>query len=151
MGLVRVKLGLSDSLTLGNLNSYRDWGHAKDYVQAMHLMMQSPSPSDFVIATGVTRSIKDFIHEVAKRLEIGLEWIGSGLNERAVDPSSGKIIINVDAKFFRTSELNYLCGNPSKARTILGWIPSFSFGDLVEDMIQSDLKLLSVVKKNKLV
>lgn len=122
-----------EPLTLGNLNAYRDWGHAKDYVNAMWLMLQQNKPEDYVIATGETHTVKEFIELCFKEMDIKLQWDNQGVNE--VGRVNGEIVIKVDPKYFRPSEVDILLGDPSKARKELNWKPEYSFVDLVKDMM----------------
>ncbi|MBW3015140.1 GDP-mannose 4,6-dehydratase [Candidatus Woesearchaeota archaeon] len=135
---VRIKLGKQEKLGLGNLYAKRDWGHSKDYVKAMHLMMQQDKPEDFVIGTGETRTIKDFVNEVFNCIGMPITWEGEGLDEKGY--SDGKEIISINPKFFRPNEVNILLADPSKAKEELGWIPEISFKMMVEMMIKSDMK-----------
>ena len=137
--LARIKLGLQKTLYLGNLNAKRDWGHAKDYVEAQWLMLQKNKPEDFVIATGVQYSVRDFINLASKNLDMKIDWKGKGLDE--VGSFDGKDIIKVDPRYFRPSEVETLLGDASKARDILNWIPKISFEELVKEMVEKDLKL----------
>lgn len=141
MGLARIKLGLQDCLYLGNLNAKRDWGHARDFVEAMWLILQQDEPDDFIIATGRQYSVRDFAEAVAERLDLSLEWHGAGVDEHAIDCSSGKVVIRVDERFFRPAEVDSLCGDASKARDKLGWEPRIGFAELVEEMTAADLAL----------
>ena len=138
-GLARIKLGLQKNLFLGNLNALRDWGHAKDYVEAQWLMLQQKEPDDFVIATGVQYSVKDFINCAAKNLDMVFEWKGKGLNE--VGLLKGEEIIKVDPRYFRPAEVENLLGDPSKAKEKLNWYPRISFENLVQEMVEQDLKI----------
>ncbi|MDA7465981.1 GDP-mannose 4,6-dehydratase [Candidatus Pelagibacter ubique] len=138
-GLARIKLGLQKTLYLGNLNAKRDWGHAKDYVEAQWLMLQKNKPEDFVIATGVQYSVRDFINLASKNLDMKINWKGKGLDE--VGSFDGKDIIKVDPRYFRPSEVETLLGDASKARVILNWMPKISFEELVKEMVEKDLKL----------
>ena len=138
-GLARIKLGLQKNLFLGNLNALRDWGHAKDYVEAQWLMLQQNEPDDFVIATGKQYSVKDFINCAAKNLDMVLEWQGIGLKE--VGLLNGKEIIKVDPRYFRPAEVENLLGDPTKAKEKLNWFPRISFENLVREMIEEDLKI----------
>ena len=133
-GLSRISTGQQDILYLGNLNAKRDWGHAKDYVEAMWLMLQQDKPDDYVVATGVQYSVRDFVEESAPYFGMKIEWEGEGLNEVGYDSYTGKKIIQVHPKYFRPSEVETLLGDSSKARERLGWKPKFSFKQLVEDM-----------------
>jgi GDPmannose 4,6-dehydratase len=138
--LARIKLGMQDSLYLGNLDSKRDWGHARDYVEAQWLMLQQDEPEDFVIATGMQFSVRDFVDLVAKNLDMTIRWTGQGVEERGHD-SSGKVIVAVDPRYFRPTEVESLIGDATKARDKLGWKPKTSFAQLVAEMTQADLLL----------
>ena len=137
--LARIKLGLQDRLYLGNLDAKRDWGHAKDYVEMQWLMLQQETPEDFVIATGVQYSVRDFINAAAEEIGITLRWEGAGIDEIGID-ANGKTIIAVDPKYFRPTEVESLLGDASKAREKLGWTPKISFKELVYEMVREDLK-----------
>lgn len=139
-GLARIKLGLQDCLYLGNLDSMRDWGHAKDYVRAQWMMLQQDKPEDFVIATGEQHSVREFVDKAAKELGIELDWRGSGIAEEAFDINTGKRVIAVDSRYFRPAEVETLLGDPAKARNQLGWEPQISFDELVREMTQADLE-----------
>lgn len=136
--LARIKLGLQDTLYLGNLDALRDWGHAKDYVEMMWLMLQQDQAEDFVIATGVQYSVRDFVEAAAKELDMTIQWQGKGVEE--VGLSEGKAIIQVDPRYFRPAEVETLLGDASKARQQLGWTPKISFEALVSEMVQADLE-----------
>ena len=133
-GLSRISVGLQDVLELGNLNAKRDWGHAKDYVEAMWLMLQQDKPDDYVIATGKEHSVRDFINEAAPYFGLNIVWEGDGIVERGVDKISGRTIVKVNAKYFRPSEVETLLGDATKAKEKLGWEPKITFKQLVEDM-----------------
>ena len=133
---------MQDCLYIGNLEALRDWGHAKDYVEMQWMMLQLDQPEDFVIASGIQHSVRDFIEVSAKHLEINISWQGSGLDEVGVD-SNGNIIVRVDKRYFRPAEVETLLGDPSKAKKILQWEPKISFHSLVKEMTQSDLELAS--------
>lgn len=137
-GLARIKLGLQKCLYLGNLNSKRDWGHARDYVEAQWLMLQQETPEDFVIASGTHCSVRDFVNAAAIELGIELRWQGEGIDECAND-SEGNIIVRVDPKYFRPTEVETLLGDASKAKEKLGWVPKITFENLVAEMARSDL------------
>lgn len=137
--LARIRLGLQECLYLGNMDSLRDWGHAKDYVEAQWLMLQQDKPEDFVIATGVQYSVRDFVNLAAKELGIQITWQGKGADEKAYD-ASGKCIVQVDPRYFRPTEVETLLGDPTKAKEKLGWTPKISFNDLVEEMVREDYK-----------
>jgi len=138
--LCEIKKGLKDVLFLGNLNAKRDWGYAKDYVEAMWLTLQQDNPDDYVVATGEAHSVREFVELVCKELDFDLEWRGHGENEIGVDLNTGKMIIKIDKRFFRPSEVDYLQGDASKAREKLGWKPKTNFQELVKLMVESDLK-----------
>ena len=133
-GLSRISVGIQDCLYLGNLNAKRDWGHAKDYVEAMWMMLQQEEPDDYVIATGVQHSVKEFVNAAGPYFGLHIEWKGEGLDEVGVEKFSGKPIIRVDPKYFRPTEVETLLGDASKAKEKLGWEPKISFDQLVEDM-----------------
>jgi GDPmannose 4,6-dehydratase len=139
--LTRMHVGLETRLYLGNLDSRRDWGHARDYVRAQWLMLQQPEPDDFVIATGEQHSVREFVTRAAAELGTVIEWRGSGVNERGVDTTSGRTIVEVDPRYHRPAEVDSLLGDASKARLKLGWRPSISFDDLVSEMVAADLAL----------
>ena len=140
-GLVRIKKGLQKKLTLGNLYAIRDWGHAKDYAVSMWKILQYKKPDNWVIATNKETTVKDFVNKVAKKLNLKIKWIGKGINERAINLDSNQIIIDINKKFFRPTEVDFLKGDFSKARKLLKWKPNFKTDDLIEDMISSELKL----------
>ena len=144
--LARIKIGLQEKLYLGNLNALRDWGHAKDYVEAQWLMLQQQKPEDFVIASGVQYSVRDFVNIASKHLDIKIEWKGKEIDE--VGYFNGKEIIKVDPKYFRPTEVETLLGDASKAKEKLRWTPKISFDELVKEMIEEDLKL---AKNEKLI
>ena len=147
-GLARLKLGLQKNLYLGNLNAKRDWGHAKDFVEAQWLMLQQENPDDFVIATGKQYSVRDFINEALKNLDMKIEWNGKDLNE--VGSFKGKDIIKIDPRYFRPTEVESLLGDASKAKKKLNWTPKISFEQLVKEMIDKDLELANKDKNNLL-
>ncbi len=133
-GLSRISTGQQDVLYLGNLNAKRDWGHAKDFVEAMWLMLQQDEPDDYVIATGQQYSVREFVEEAAPYFGMNIVWEGEGIMERGIDKSTGKTIIKVNAKYFRPAEVETLLGDATKAKEKLGWEPKISFKQLVEDM-----------------
>lgn len=137
--LARIKLGLQDCLFLGNLNARRDWGHAKDYVEMQWLMLQQERPEDFVIATGVQYSVRDFVNAAARELGMTITWQGQGVNEKGYD-TTGQQIVAVDPRYFRPTEVETLLGDPSKAKAKLGWSPRISFEELVKEMVHEDLR-----------
>ncbi len=148
--VVRICLGLQDTIYLGNLDSNRDWGHARDYVQAMYLMLQQDVPEDYVIATGQSTKVRDFINKAFKELGVEVEYRGTGIKEVGIIKSSsnaefnlpkGKIVIKIDEKYFRPSEVDNLVGDASKAREKLGWIPKYDLDGLIKDMVHADYEL----------
>jgi GDPmannose 4,6-dehydratase len=140
IGLCKIKLGLEKKLYLGNIYAKRDWGHAKDFVEAQWLMLQQKKPEDYVIATGEQHSVKEFINEVAKNLQMKIIWKGQGLSEKGYQ--NGKVIIEIDKRYFRPLEVYSLLGDASKARKKLGWKPKIKFKSLVKEMVVEDLKKL---------
>ena len=135
----RIKLGLQDCLYLGNINAKRDWGHARDYVEAMWLMLQQDQPEDFVIGTGEQYSVRDFVNQCAQALDMPLTWQGSGVDEKALD-ADGNVIVQIDPRYFRPTEVETLLSDPSKAKQKMGWQPKVSFVELVKEMITSDFE-----------
>jgi GDPmannose 4,6-dehydratase len=136
--LARIKLGTQKCLYLGNMDAQRDWGHAKDYVEMQWLMLQQELPEDFVIATGIQFSVREFVTIAASRLGLNVEWSGCGVDEKG-HLSDGRCIIAVDPGYFRPTEVETLLGDASKARAKLGWAPKTSFAELVEEMVDSDM------------
>lgn len=147
MAATRISLGLQDKLYLGNLNSKRDWGHAKDYVEGMWRILQQDEPDDFVLATGTTTSIRDFVTMTFKELGITIEWQGEGLDEKGIDAATGKVIVEVDPLYFRPAEVDLLLGDATKAREKLGWKPKYNLNALCKEMVAYDLE---AAKKEKL-
>jgi GDPmannose 4,6-dehydratase len=137
--LARIKVGLQDKLYLGNLDAKRDWGHARDYVEAMWLMLQQDQPQDYVIATGQQYTVREFVERAAEPLGIRLHWQGTGADEQGID-AEGRVIVTVDPRYFRPAEVETLLGDASKAQRELGWKPRTSFADLVSEMVAEDLK-----------
>lgn len=137
--LARIKLGLQEKLYLGNLNALRDWGHARDYVEAQWLMLQQDEPRDLVIASGEQHSVREFVTLAAAELGIELIWKGIGIEERGYD-QNGRCLVEVDTRYFRPTEVETLLGDPRKARSLLGWVPCVGFGELVAEMVREDLK-----------
>jgi GDPmannose 4,6-dehydratase len=140
-GLARIREGLEECLYLGNLDSLRDWGHARDYVRAQWLMLQQDTAEDYVIATGEQHSVREFIECAAGHMDMQIEWRGSGVDEQGVDVKSGRAIVKIDARYFRPTEVDTLLGDPSKARARLGWTAETSFERLVQEMVESDLEI----------
>lgn len=139
-GLARIREGLQDTLYLGNLDSQRDWGHARDYVRAQWLMLQQDHPNDFVIATGEQHSVREFVLAAAAELGMNIEWTGAGIAEQGIDAKTGKAVVKIDARYFRPTEVDSLLGDGTKARQKLGWQPETSFVALVREMVASDLE-----------
>jgi len=137
--LARIKLGLQETLYLGNMDAKRDWGHAKDYVEMQWLMLQQDKPEDFTISTGVQYTVRDFVNAASKELGMELKWTGDGIDETGVDISTGKTIVRVDSRYFRPTEVETLLGDSTKAREQLGWTPKISFEELVKEMVMHDL------------
>jgi len=137
-GLSRIKLGIDKKLYLGNLNAKRDWGYAKDYVEGMWLMLQQDQPDDYLLATNETHSVREFIEETAKNLNINLAWQGEGIDEKGIDQDTGEIIIEIDPKYFRPAEVDILIGDYSKAKAKLDWEPKTKFKELVKLMAEAD-------------
>lgn len=139
-GLARIKLGLQKKLYLGNLDAKRDWGHARDYIEMQWMMLQQEKPEDFVIATGIQHSVRDFVIVAADALGMNISWEGEGINERGLD-NKGRAIVEVDPRYFRPAEVSSLLGDPTMAIKRLGWSPKISFQELVREMVLEDLKL----------
>jgi len=140
-GLTRIREGLDSTLYLGNLNSLRDWGHARDYVRAQWLMLQQATPEDFVIASGIQHSVREFVTRAAAYLDMQLDWKGEGLDEQGIDTKTGRVIVKVDPRYFRPTEVESLLGDATRARAKLGWKPEISFDTLVKDMVDTDLEI----------
>lgn len=140
-GLARIRAGLEQCLYLGNLDARRDWGHARDYVRAQWLMLQHDVPEDLVIATGMQHSVREFVDQAVSCLGMRIEWRGAGLDETGVDAASGRVIVRVDPRYFRPTEVDSLLGDASKARAKLGWQPEISFEEMVAEMVAGDVAL----------
>ena len=145
--IARIKLGLQDCLYLGNMDALRDWGHAKDYVEMQWLMLQQDEPDDYVIATGHQYSVREFVEIAASELDMKITWKGKGVDEQGFD-EEGRCIVRVDPRYFRPAEVETLLGDPSKAKSKLGWEPKITFNELVEEMVREDL---SIAKRDALV
>jgi len=137
----RISLAMQDKLYLGNLDAKRDWGHAKDYIEGMYLMLQQEKAEDYVLATGVTTSVRDFTEKAFKEAGIELEWSGKGVDEKGADAKTGKVLVEVDPSYFRPTEVDLLIGDASKAKKELGWTPNYTLDALVKEMVSEDLKL----------
>jgi len=146
LSLALIKAGLQDVLRLGNLNASRDWGFAGDYVEAMWLMLQQEKPDDYVIATGETHTVREFVEIAMTQIGLQLAWQGKGINEKGIDTLTGKCIVEIDPRYFRPSEVDLLLGDASKAKKVLGWAPKIQFNELVELMVKADLEY--VKKRN---
>lgn len=138
--VARIKLGLQNKLYLGNLNAKRDWGYARDYVEAMWLMLQQEQPEDFVIATGETHEVRTFVELAFAEIGIGIEWQGQGIDEKGINKTTGDVVVEVDARYFRPTEVDMLLGDAGKAQAKLGWQPRTSFRDLCAMMVRADLE-----------
>jgi GDPmannose 4,6-dehydratase len=136
---VRISLGIQKKLYLGNLDSKRDWGHAKDYVYGMWLILQHDRPDDFVLATGETHTVREFVELAFKEVDIKLKWEGQGVNEKGINEKTADVIIEIDKAFYRPTEVDLLLGDASKAREKLGWMPKHDFSDIVKNMVKSDV------------
>lgn len=143
MAVAAIEAGKQECLYLGNLDAKRDWGHARDYVEGMWRILQRDEPDDYVLATGETHSVKEFVEAAFAAIGRTIKWQGKGLEEKGIDAQSGKIVVAVDQRFFRPAEVELLIGDPTKARKILGWKPTTLFSDLVKEMVEADVKLLS--------
>jgi GDPmannose 4,6-dehydratase len=139
-GLANIKLGKQDCLYMGNIDSKRDWGHAKDYVEMMWLMLQQDQPDDYVVATGETHSVREFIELVGKELDMDIVWEGTGTDEIGTDKKTGKVVVRIDPKYYRPTDVNFLLGDPTKAKEKLGWTLKHTFTDLVKEMVAFDLE-----------
>lgn len=136
----KISLGMQSKLYLGNLDAQRDWGHAKDYIEGMWLMLQQDQPDDFVLATGVTHTVRHFVNLAFDRVGVKLKWEGTGVEEKGIDIATGKVVVEVDPKYFRPTEVELLIGDPSKAQKELGWKHKYELIDLVNEMIDADVK-----------
>lgn len=145
--VARIKCGLQEYVELGNMDSKRDWGHAKDYVQAMWLMLQQEEPDDYVIATNETRTVREFVEKAFECVDMKIEWKGTGVDEVGIDKETGKVVVKINPKFFRPAEVEVLLGNPAKAEKALGWKREISFDDLVKRMTENDLELVKATLK----
>lgn len=140
-GVARIKLGLQDKIFMGNLNSKRDWGHARDYVEGMWCILQHDEPDDFVLATGKTNTVRYFIEKAFAEVKIDIEWQGEGAEEKGIDKATKKVVIEVDPKYYRPTEVDLLIGDPSKSKEKLGWEAKYTMEELVAEMVQADMEL----------
>src|SRR5215475_6601505 len=145
-----IKLGFAQKLFLGNLDARRDWGHARDYVEGMWRILQQPEPDDYVLATGETHSVREFVEKAFAQIGIGIVWQGVGADEKGIDAGSGRVLVKVDPGYFRSTEVDFLIGDASKARAKLGWKHRVSFNDLVAEMVAADLKNVALEKSRVL-
>jgi GDPmannose 4,6-dehydratase len=135
--------GFQDKLYLGNLDAKRDWGHARDYVRGMWLMMQQSEPDDYVLATGETHSVRAFVEKAFRRIGVDLEWRGAGVDERGIDADDGRVLVEVDPRYFRPTEVDLLIGDPTKAWEKLGWRHEVKLDELIAEMLREDLKIMA--------
>ncbi|MBW1798817.1 MAG: GDP-mannose 4,6-dehydratase, partial [Deltaproteobacteria bacterium] len=140
MAVARIKLGVEKGLYLGNLDAGRDWGYARDFVKAMWLVLQQDEPDDFVIATGESHTVREFVEKAFREVGITIVWNGKGIDETGKDSSTGKTLVRIDPRYFRPTEVDTLLGDAGKARSKLGWEPTVSFDELVKMMVREDLK-----------
>ncbi|MBO5238167.1 MAG: GDP-mannose 4,6-dehydratase [Lachnospiraceae bacterium] len=141
--VARIKQGVQDHIELGNLDSKRDWGHSKDYVKAMWLMLQQDNPDDYVIATNETRTVREFVETAFGHVGIKIQWEGTGIDEVGKDAETGKVLVKVNKNFFRPAEVDVLLGNPAKADAVLGWKREIPFSELVERMVKNDMEIVA--------
>jgi GDPmannose 4,6-dehydratase len=140
-GVARIEVGLDETIYLGNLEARRDWGHARDYVEGMHMILQAERPDDFVLATGETRSVREFVELAFAEVGRAIAWRGTGVEETGIDRTSGRTVVRIDAAYFRPTEVDLLIGDAAKAREKLGWTPKTSFAQLVKEMVAGDLEI----------
>ena len=138
-----IKLGRQQRLFLGNLDAKRDWAHARDYVEGMWRIVQQPEPDDYVLATGEAHSVREFVEKAFAQIDIQIEWMGAGVDEKGVDAASGRVLVEIDRRYFRPTEVDTLIGHASKARSKLGWHHKVSFNELVAEMVATDLKTVA--------
>ncbi len=143
MAVAAIEAGIQDKLYLGNLNAKRDWGHARDYVDGMWRIVQQDQPDDYVLATGEAHSVREFVEAAFRHVGIGIAWRGSGLEEKGLDAASDRVVIEIDPRYFRPTEVEFLCGDPGKAHEKLGWRHHTTFDDLVREMIEADRRVIA--------
>jgi GDPmannose 4,6-dehydratase len=144
-----ISLGLQDKLYLGNLDAKRDWGHARDYVEGMWRIVQQETAEDFVLATGETQSVRSFVDAAFAAVGISIGWSGTGVDEKGIDEKTGQVLVEVDARYFRPTEVDLLIGDPTKAREKLGWTYTTTLSEMVREMVESDLKVVAREKSRK--
>ncbi len=144
-----IHLGLQKTLYIGNLDAKRDWGHARDYVEGMWRIVQQQEPDDYVLATGETHSVREFVERAFSKVSKKIEWRGKGVDEVGIDSASGETLVRIDSRYFRPTEVDLLLGDPSKARRILGWKHTVTFSELVSDMMDSDLEVMAKETRNR--
>jgi GDPmannose 4,6-dehydratase len=137
-----IERGLQKKLYVGNMDAVRDWGHARDYVEGMWRVLQQEVPDDYILATGVKNSVRKFVELAFAEVGVRIQWNGSGVAEKGVDAKSGRVLVEVDPRYFRPTEVDLLIGDPSKAERVLGWKATTSLGEMVREMVQSDLKVV---------
>ena len=142
-GAAKIKAGLKEHIELGNLDAKRDWGHAKDYVHAMWMLLQNDKPDDYVIATNETRTVREFVETAFRHVGIEIAWEGQGVDEVGRDKETGRVLVTINPEFFRPAEVEVLLGNPAKAETELGWKREISFAQLVERMVKNDMEIVA--------
>ncbi|MFH5833502.1 GDP-mannose 4,6-dehydratase [Halalkalibaculum sp. DA384] len=145
---VRIAAGHQEKMYLGNLEAKRDWGHAKDYVEGMYLMLQQDDPQDYVLATGETHTVREFCERAFRHAGIPIRWVGEGVEEKGINADTGDTIIEIDPRYFRPTEVDLLIGDASKARNELGWVPKYSFDELIEEMVKEDQEKINLINNN---
>jgi GDPmannose 4,6-dehydratase len=143
MAVAAIDAGVQDKLFLGNLDAFRDWGHARDYVEGMWRILQQDEPDDFVLATGESHSVREFVELAFSHVGTTIEWQGRGISEQGIDASNGEVLVEIDPRYFRPTEVDHLLGDPSKARQMLGWKHTTPFSQLVGEMIEADRAALA--------
>lgn len=147
--VARIHTGKQKELYLGNLNAMRDWGHARDYVRAMWMMLQREKADDYVVATGEAHSVREFVEKAFVAIGVTIRWEGEGINEVGVDAKSGNVLVRIDERYFRPTEVDFLLGDPAKAKRDLGWVPEVTFEDLVKEMVEMDIKFVEEGHENQ--